>query len=212
MHADGLPADTLAKIQPAFVSMAKLAAPTLPDIILQGNETISVGSFRFQVLWTPGHTPGHISLYEPNKKVLISGDHILPNTISHVGIYPLSGDNPLGDYIGSLNKLKKLDVELVLPGHQHPFTEIKQRIEEIIQHHERRSSAILETLAARPKTAYRITAEIARLPYESGGWQNLAPLDKRMAVLETLAHLELMRGKGKVDKFVKDGTTYYQRA
>ena len=107
--------------------------------------------------------------------------------------------------------VKQLDVNLVLPAHEHIFTGLQTRVDEIIQHHGQRNSEILETINAEPKTAYQISAEITWMP-ELGGvrFQNLAPWDKRMAVLEALAHLESMRVDGKVDKFFRDGIIYYQ--
>lgn len=213
LHINGVPPDELPMLQTASVRMAKFVAPTLPDITLYGDETISTGLFSFKVLWTPGHSPGHICLYEPAKKVLISGDHILPTITPNIGLHPQSGDNPLGDYINSLNAAKQLDVNLILPGHENPFTGLQARIEELIRHHKQRESEILKTLQAEQKTAYQISNEITWLSDTNGvSWQSLSPLDKRLAILETLAHLELMRFGREVDKFFKDDTIYYQSA
>jgi len=211
MYADGLPLNTMAKIQPAMARLGELVSPVLPDISLRGGETISTGSLNLQVIWTPGHCPGHISLYEPNQKVLIAGDHLLPNIAPYIGLYPLFGENPLGDYIKSLDRLKELDVSLVLPGHQQPFTDMKRRIKEIIQYHKQRSLEILATVKARPKTAYRVTAEITLPLYKNNGhWGKKTPLDSRTAMMETIAYLESMRIEGKLEKFTRDGTVYYQ--
>jgi glyoxylase-like metal-dependent hydrolase (beta-lactamase superfamily II) len=182
-----------------------------PDIILHGGETISAGVFNFQVLWTPGHSPGHICLYEPEQKILFSGDHILPIITPNVSLQPQHGDNPLGDFLSSLDRVKQLEVKLILPAHEHIFTDLPTRIEELFQHHRQRKADILATIKAKAKTAYQISLEIIWMP-ELGGvrGQDLAPLDRRMAVLETLAHLESMRADGEVDKFSQNGIIYYQ--
>ena len=211
LHINGVPADELPQLQRASVGMAKFVAPTLPDITLNGGETIPVGSFSFKVLWTPGHSPGHICLYEPNQKILISGDYILPTITPNISLHPQSSSNPLDDFLNSLDKVKQLEVDLVLPGHESPFTTLQARIEELIWHHKQRNLEILEKVKAKAKTAYQISTEITWIP-ESGGvsWHDLAPLDRRIAILETLARLESMRVGGKVDKFSKDSTIYYQ--
>ena len=211
LHTNGVPAEELSQLGTASVAMAKFVTPILPDVTLRGGETIDLGSFSFHVLWTPGHSSGHISLYEPQRKVLISGDHILPNITPSIGLHPQSRPNPLNDYLNSLNAIKQLEVSLILPGHEYPFTNLDQRIEQLILHHEKRNLEILGVLKATPKTAYRIATEITWMRDINGaGWDNLGPLDKRMAVLETLSHLEAMRAFGKLDKFVRDDTIYYQ--
>jgi len=215
MQINGVPvnefAQVLAQMQATYPEMMNFTPPALPDTILQGGEVISVGSFTFKVLWTPGHSPGHICLYEPIKKILIAGDHILPTVTPVIELHSYSSDNPLGDYINALNAVKPLDVRLVLPGHENPFNGLQSRIEELTQHHKQRNSAILEIIKAKPKTAHQIANEISWMP-ELGGvsWRDLAPGDKMWAVSETLAHLESMRFGGKVDKFYKDSIIYYQ--
>jgi len=210
LHINGVPAKELHELQTASVGVIKFVATTLPDVILRGGETISNGTFSFQVLWTPGHSPGHISLYEPSQKILISGDYILPTITPHIGLYPQSSINPLDDYLKSLNAIKQLEVNLILPGHEHPFINLQQRIDELIRHHEQRNSEILETIKVKPKTAYQIATEMTWMSDIGGAsWQKLAPWDKRMAVMETLAHLESMRFGKKVDKFLEDSTICY---
>ncbi len=210
LHTHGMSTDELTKSRPSSARMRRHIAPVPPDITLRGGENIPIGTFNLQVLWTPGHSPGHICLYEPTQKILFSGDHILPTITPNISLHPQSGTNPLGDFLNSINMVKQLDVNLVLPAHEHMFTGLQTRIEEINQHHKQRNLEILEAIKARPKTAYQISTEITWMPdMDSVSWQNMAPLDKRFAVLETIAHLESMRFSRKVDRFSKDNTIYY---
>ena len=208
--SNGVPANEL---PPPWIGPAgtRRIEPISPDIILHGGETVSSGVFNFQVLWTPGHSPGHVCLYEPTHKIFFSGDHILPVITPNVSIRSQSDVNPLGDFIKSLNSVKQLDVNLVLPAHEHIFTNLRARVEEIIHHHQQRNLEILEAIKVEPKTAYQISHEITWMP-ELGGvsFQDLALWDKRMATTETLAHLEAMRVDGRVDKFTRDSIIYYQ--
>jgi len=207
LHSNGVPANTL----PTF--MRRIMKPALPDITLRGEETVTVGAFRLKAIWTPGHSPGHICLYEPNHKILFSGDHVLPGITPNISLQAPSGLNPLGDFLDSLNKLKQLDANLVLPAHEHAFTGLATRVEEIIRHHQNRNSEILNSLEARPKTAYEVSAEITWMVDEGGTtFQNLQPWDKRMAVFEALAHLEAMRVDGRVNKLSQNSIIFYQPA
>jgi len=136
--------------------MVKYVAPTPPDVTLNGGEEVTAGDFTFRVLWTPGHSPGHICLYEPARKVLLSGDHILPGITPNVGLHPQSGTDPLGDYLRSLKEIRKMDISLVLPGHEEPFADVGKRIGELIRHHQQRNSNIIAKIRTEPKTAYQI--------------------------------------------------------
>ena len=210
LHRNGVPPERLAELQKASLPMLKFVTPTMPDTTLYGGEAITCGDFSFEVMPTPGHTSGHICLYEPDKKILLSGDHILPTITPHVGLHPQSGSNPLGDYLDSLNRLKTLEVDLVLPGHEQPFTGFQERIEGITLHHSLRNAEILAALGYDSKTAFQLTTEITWLHDVKGvGWHKLGNWDKRMAILETLAHLEAMRAKGELEKFNRDDIRYY---
>ncbi|MBI2861099.1 MAG: MBL fold metallo-hydrolase [Chloroflexi bacterium] len=212
LSSHGVPASELPELQKASVGMIQYVAPTYPDVTLQGGETLPMGAFNLRVLPTPGHSPGHICLYDPDRKLLFSGDHLLPTITPNIGLHPQSSPDPVGDYIKSLVMLKGLDISLVLPGHEEPFSGVTPRIDGLSRHHQRRDSEILEALSASPRTAYLVSQSITWLP-ESGGasWQSLRPLHRRLAVLETAAHLESMRIDGRVKADPRDGVIYYRR-
>ena len=89
-----------------------------------------------------------------------------------------------------------------------PITD--DRIDEILTHHQRRDTEILSALRNEPKTAYEISQEITWMPSLGGTkFQDLRSWDKRMAVMETLAHLKAMKDTGKVAAFSSDSTIYY---
>ncbi|MBI4188800.1 MAG: MBL fold metallo-hydrolase [Chloroflexi bacterium] len=211
LRSNGMPANGQPRY--TFAGRQRFAEPTLPDITLRGGETISNGVFELQVLWTPGHSPGHICLYEQSQKILFGGDHVLPVITPNVSLQSPSGDNPLGTFLNSLNMVKQLEVGLVLPAHEHPFTDLSGRVDEILQHHEKRNSEILQAVKTEPRTAYQISGEITWMP-ELGGvrFKNLEPWDQRAAVAETLAHLEAMRIGGRLKKAQQDSLIYYRSA
>jgi len=212
LNDNGTPPDELPEFVSATSAVMKVVTPVLPDRILQEGETIHAGNFNLHVFQTPGHSPGHLCLYEPTQKFLFSGDHVLPNISPNIGLHLTAVENPLGDYLDSLKLLRQLEVSLALPGHEEPFTNLTERIDELIRHHETRNSEILELLKTRPKTGYQIATEIQWLPNAAeSSWQRLDAINRRLAIPETLAHLEAMRNDGKVVKLSRDSIIYYQQ-
>ena len=208
LERHGVPTGNLSELKSASMPALQFVTVTLPDETLFGGEILSTGVYDLEVIWTPGHSPGHICLYEPQNQLLFSGDHILPTTTPNVSYHVQSGDNPLGDYIGALHKLKSLTVAKVLPGHKHTFTDLRGRIEEIEEHHNQRKADILEVIANRPHNAYEISCQIPWTDNKVSLGQ-LTALHKRFAVTETIAHLECMRWEGKVQKIVQDDSVSY---
>ncbi|UCC17780.1 MAG: MBL fold metallo-hydrolase [Dehalococcoidales bacterium] len=189
----------------------RLQTPVIPDCTVEGGEILTAGDYNLQVIWTPGHAPGHICLYEKAGKILFGGDHVLPVITPNISLLPYAGDNPLGEFMESLRRLDELDVELVLPAHESVYKDLHKRIEEITHHHHQRNMEIKETLKEGPKTAYQISSVITWIP-ESGGirYKDLPPMHKRMAVLETLAHLKAMLVDDEVKSFTDDDIDYYE--
>jgi len=90
--------------------------PRSVDAKLRGGEKLSIGGYAFEVLHTPGHTPGSICLYDASKKILISGDTVFADGIGRVD---LPGSDP-DAMQSSLDALAKLKVDKLLPGHGEP--------------------------------------------------------------------------------------------
>lgn len=212
MRLNGMPTDKflqlLSEVRSTRPEWIEFPAPVLPDSTLNGGETISVGSFDFEVLWTPGHSPGHICLYEPTREILVSGDHILPDITTDVCLEPISRPNPLADYLNSLKQIRRLKVNLVLPGHRQPFIGLRQRIDDIMRNIRQRSCEILSTLQNQAKTGYQISNELAWVRNgKQVRYQDMNALDRWISMLNTLAHLESMRAKRKVEKVVNKNNT-----
>ena len=209
LRKHGAPPDTTSPLQTASMPALDFVTVAWPDEVLYGGEVFTVGEFQLEVIWTPGHSPGHVCLYEPSKKLLFAGDHILPTITPNVSYHPQSGSNPLGDYVHSLNQLKRLPVNLVLPAHEHVFQDLHTRAEEIVRHHENRENRILAIIDKEPQTAYSIASVFPwRAP---GGFQGLDWLMKRIAVTEIIAHLELLRMEALVERFVRNSLIFYGR-
>jgi glyoxylase-like metal-dependent hydrolase (beta-lactamase superfamily II) len=208
--AQGVPAAMLEGVRVPIRGFRE-ALPAQPDVWLNGEETIPCGEFNLKVVWTPGHTTGHVCYYEPVKKLLFTGDHVLPLVTPNISMSTNSTGNPLGDYINSLMAVRKLDVKLALPGHGEAFKDLPKRVDEIVKHHVKRTAEIQQALQGSEKTAYQLADVITWMP-EQGGVKHaaLSPVSKLAAVSETLAHLRALEAEKKVAAVKHDDIVYYK--
>ena len=174
-------------------------------------DDIKIGDYSLTCIETPGHSPGHMCLYDANKKILFSGDHLLgditPN-ISALGI--LNDENPLMDYFRSLGRIYPLDINVVLPGHGGMFNDHRKRIKEIKRRHQIRLDEVASIFKDyRSLTAYETAS---RMPWDiNGKWPDFPVAQKWFATGEALAHLIFMRNRGMVNKEMIGGLWYYSR-
>ena len=163
---------------------------------VKDGDTIEIGDFHFRCISTPGHSPGHMCLYEPNKKILLAGDHILSDITPNIA-YWLEMDDPLSDYLKNLEKVDALDVRLTLPGHRQVVDDLHNRVMELQQHHRERLNEVLASLRDGKKTVYQIAPSITwDIPLK--GWEEFPPVQKWFAFSETLAHVTFLEKKGNV--------------
>lgn len=172
------------------------SGPARVDVLLEGGEELLPGSGLWTI-WTPGHTPGHICIHDRQRKLLFSGDHLLPVTTPNVSRYPSDQGNPLKDFLDAHSALAKLDVVTVHPAHEHSFTDLKTRVREIGQHHHERAQEILNVVAKRPSTAGEVAA---RISWNVGSWQDMSPDTRNMAMWEASAHLHFLVEEGSIVK------------
>ncbi|MFC1822985.1 MBL fold metallo-hydrolase [Thermodesulfobacteriota bacterium] len=205
----GVPASQLAELGSSSMPALEYVRITFPDINLYGGEIIDTGKYELEVIWTPGHSMGHVCLYEPVNRLLFSGDHILPHITPNVSYHVQSGDNPLGDYLNALHKLENLPAAKVLPAHEYVFEDLPGRIREIGEHHKEREEEIRQVILEGSRSAYEISSQLTwNIP--DADWEKLPPLHKRVAVTETIAHLEYMRWAGKAQRVLEDDLLMYR--
>lgn len=111
--------DAATKIEKGESMFARLLGGTMPkmpvDQKLSGGETLQIGNKDFEVIHTPGHTPGCICLYNKETKTLFSGDTVFAN--GSFGRTDFPGGNS-AELKESIKQLSKLDVERLYPGHE----------------------------------------------------------------------------------------------
>lgn len=180
---------------------------SLDYIHLHGDEVFVVGEYTWVTMETPGHTDGHICLYEPKKKLFLSGDHVLGDITPHIQAWSDDHD-PLDTYLDSLRKVVELDVELCLPGHRSLITDFRGRVIELIEHHRLRANEVLDVLNGGTKNSYQTAADMSwRIRAKS--WDDFPIMQKWFATGEAIAHLRYLEGKGMVERDERDGQIFY---
>ncbi|MFC1945976.1 MBL fold metallo-hydrolase [Chloroflexota bacterium] len=211
LQGHGVPESESNILGTASMPILQYVAVNMPDHVFDGGEVITNGFFNLEVVLTPGHSPGHICLYEPEKQLLFSGDHVLPSITPNIPFHVQSGSNPLKDYFKALRKVEILPVSQVLPAHGKVFTNLKERIAEITESHHQRLEEILEIIGNEKYMAFDIAAKV-KWNIGDQSWDKLPPNHRRAAVLETLAHLNYLEKGGKICKKTKDNKTLFSLA
>lgn len=206
-HLCGFPREELERAVGSHPGRRYSPGNSLDLCVSKEGDAIGVGNYLFECIETPGHTPGHICLYEPGKRILICGDHILFDITPNI---TLSGDerNPLREYLMSLDKVYDLDVKLVLPGHRSIFKDQKGRIRELKQHHQARLEEVISILGKGEQNAFQIASQMTwDIGYRS--WDLFPPAQKLFAFGEALAHLKYLEEEGDVGWRMKKQVMFF---
>jgi glyoxylase-like metal-dependent hydrolase (beta-lactamase superfamily II) len=151
-----------------------------------------------EVQHMPGHTAGLCCLYEREHRLLFSADHLL----EHVSPNPLielrpdgqtTSYKPLVTYFESLNRVRALPIDLVLPGHGRPFSAPIDVIDSLSVFYQRRQTKVLDALKFRPMTAYEVMKEL--FPSNS-----LSGFEFLLTISEALGNLELLEHRGEIQR------------
>ncbi len=152
-----------------------------PSTLLDGGERFAVGDRTWEVVHTPGHSPGHVCLWSAADELLCSGDHLLQVISPPVTFERGFETDPMGSYLASLDRVGALAPELVLPGHGAPFRDGARRAASISRNKRRRLERIREMVVSRERTVVELTAELFPMP--------LTGAQRHFAMAEILADL-----------------------
>lgn len=165
--------------------------------MINDNDVLEIGEYRFRCIQTPGHTRGHTCLYEQKRRFLIAGDHLLDDITPNIQCWT-EDDDPLKSYLESLDKIRPLAVDRVLPGHRRLFTNFRGRIDELKAHHRRRLAEVMEILEAKsPKSAFDTAANMT-WDIIAKSWEDFPLAQKWFATGEAISHLRYLENQGRV--------------
>ncbi|MFY9175584.1 MAG: MBL fold metallo-hydrolase [Peptococcia bacterium] len=166
-------------------------------------DVLQVGEYNLTCIATPGHTPGLMCLYEPQHRFFLSGDLILSSITPNISLFS-DNDNPLKQYLQSLDKVSKLDIELTLPSHRQIIGNCLPRIAELKKHHQDRLNEIIKILEnGREQNAYQVASQMTwDMTYKS--FEDFPVPQKWFAIGEAIAHLKYLADKGTIQQFTKE--------
>ena len=202
----GVPADSLARYQAERKGQGfGIAEIVLPDRDLLPGIEVDTDLGRFQVYETPGHAPSHVVLHQPERGLLLSGDHLL-GRVSLFYDYGWTPD-PAGEFLRSLDVVGELDVQLVLAGHGRPVRDAPALVTANRREVERQLGIVRAALASGPRTPFEIVPLLVGED-ASGGMAVSWGLSQ---VLSYLDHLELLGEAERVDDGGDGGLSRWAR-
>jgi glyoxylase-like metal-dependent hydrolase (beta-lactamase superfamily II) len=188
----GVPAAPLAEFESARRGQGfGIAEIVLPDRELVAGVEIETDLGTWQVHETPGHAPSHVVLHQPERGLLLSGDHVL----GRVSLYYDYGDtpDPAGEFLSSLDVVDGLDVQLVLAGHGRPVRDARALTEANRQAVHDKLDRVRRALTNGPRTAFDLVPEVADPdlpPAMMVGW----------GLSETLSYLRHLERRGEASR------------
>lgn len=201
---------------PALLSAMRTAHPgrTLQSAsfdrytYVEGGDLIPLGSARLQVIATPGHTPGHTCLYWPEREILFLGDHVLyqisPNITRWYG-----SSCDLEHYLESLRQISALPVRLALAAHRSPTGNLRERIDALLAHHERRLDDLFNVVQSNPGITAYDAAAFLHWNIHCRSWEDFPLTQKWFATGEVIAHMEELMRRQRVSRAEEAGIHRY---
>jgi glyoxylase-like metal-dependent hydrolase (beta-lactamase superfamily II) len=201
----GIAEDQSQKVVQFFTFWPRYLQYQKPDIIVNDGDTILED---LEIIWTPGHSFGHICIFNKKRRYLFVGDHILSRITPHIGNFVISPalrdkyknhnfDNILHHYLKSLDRIDNFAPKIIFPAHQDIIYNPHQRILEIKKHHGNRLQEISSVIKNNPLTPY----EISKIHFGN----NLDEINSYMAMSEVLGHLIYLDYQNMVKKVEKNG-------
>jgi glyoxylase-like metal-dependent hydrolase (beta-lactamase superfamily II) len=166
-----------------------IAGRLAPDRDLVEGVTVPTDLGEWTTYETPGHAPSHVVLHQPERRLLLSGDHVL----GRISLYFDHGwtPDPVGEFLASLDRVDALDVRLGLSGHGRPFTDFPGHVRGNRELVARRLAALRVALReAGPETAYALLPAVFQEDY--------APQRTAWLLTKVLCYLEHLERSGEV--------------
>ena len=170
---------------------------------IEDGDTLRIGARDWRIVVGNGHCPEHACLVDEAGGLMIAGDQVLPRITSNVSLSLSEPEaDPLGDWLGSIAKLRRLPGDLfVLPSHGEPFTGLHARLDALAQGHCERLDA-LHTHLAEPRRAVDCFPVLFGRKIDDGVLG--------LATGEALAHLRRLEVEGRAVREVRDGVHFYR--
>lgn len=206
MQEAGLPLGALKEILEDSDPVVKPVLPRRGVVELAGGECLKFSSNELKIFHMPGHSGGHICLFDERGGSFFAGDfilkHITPNPIMEAEPPGFQKRYPtLTQYLAGLDLLAGLPVRIILPGHGSSIKDCAGAVAYARKHHARRLEDVLSLLQEEVLNAY----QLMRVLYPKiNGFQVY------LGISETLAHLDYLCAAGRLEREERRGVMYYR--
>ncbi len=166
------------------------------DRELIDGDLLPIPGFRVAVIATPGHTAGHICLRDDDRRLLYTGDHVLPTVFAGLGLGGPTAVNPLAEYLASINHLSRYGSYEALPGHGYRFIGLDGRASDCAQHQLTRAREVAGILEGAAGAVEPSVWDIASRLTWTAGWSGLHGFQLLSALSQTDMHRDFVRTHG----------------
>lgn len=202
---NGLDDGTLKILARVFSAFRNASPPFEPTGTFAEGERLMVGGRALEVVPTPGHSRGHCSFFLPEERILIAGDHVLPQITPNLSPDLIEPDfRPLSAFLEALDRVASLPVAMVYPAHGRPFQDLRGRVDQIREHHRQRKGLALAAVSGEAKTAEKVSRAIFG--------DDLPPFDQYLALNEAYVHLIELEAEGVIGRRMRDGLCLFSKA
>jgi glyoxylase-like metal-dependent hydrolase (beta-lactamase superfamily II) len=185
-RSNGVPDDVTKELLVQGEIFRSFIRPILDPELVEDGDSLH----GWEIVAAPGHADGQLTLLKDG--VLIAADHLLARITPTVGLWPASRPDPLGDYLGALQRTIDLTPAIAYGGHGDTVIDPVGRANELIAHHAERLLVTAGALGTEPRTGYEVSFPLFG--------DDLRPASRRFAVAETLSHLERLVRDGEAER------------
>lgn len=206
MHSEGI-----REISPQMELLAYVISGnscTVDAQLVDDGDILDYGRFHFECIASPGHTQGHMCLYDKASKTMILGDQILFDASTFITC--IRGEEDcLGDYLSSLERLRGFDVVHAFSSHGVVSGDLHQRIDDVCSRHEERLNYLLGFICETPGLSGYQLAKKMSIPYNKKPWNEVSMVHSYFTVGKTFACLDYLVKQGKIIRRENNGIRTY---
>lgn len=187
----GIPNEAQEELESLIRGSLAMGGSTVQTEPITHGEQIELGDHRLEALHLPGHTKGQLGFVR-NDREIFTGDALLPGYTANVGGADLRVERPLSTFLHSLKRISEHNPVRVWPGHGEPIENPGRRIDDVIRHHQHRTSRVYQVLSDLDGADVWTTAQELFGP--------LSGIHILHGTGETYAHLDLLERHGIVER------------
>lgn len=206
----GVPLASLSVAARLGIEVQMFDPARLRTLLLHDGDTVTVGRWEFKVVETPGHTPGHLSLFHPESRILFGGDHALFAISPSIALFA-DGQDGLQTYFDSMQKVQNLGISQLYHSHGPIRDGFEERFTWLVEHHEARLAEAEGIIARIPHlTGYKIIRTLKwNVPFDE--WDDIPIMQRWCILTQGIVYLNhLVATGGIAAKNYGDGVLLYE--